>query len=75
LGSARKVEGIELAGRVSYGDPRRDTELDEGLLLTPGFNVYFNDRNRLMFNWDVFLTDDDRFEQQNALRAQAQVYF
>jgi hypothetical protein len=37
-------------------------------------NLYFFGRNRLMFNWDVFLAGD-RFENENALRAQAQFYF
>jgi hypothetical protein len=69
-----KVEGLEFAGRVSYGDARRDISDDEGLLLTPGVNLYFFGRNRLMFNWDVFLTSD-RFTTENALRAQAQFYF
>ncbi|HEY0672245.1 MAG TPA: porin [Longimicrobiales bacterium] len=70
----QKIEGLELAGRASYGDPRRDIEGDSGLLLTPGINLYFFGRNRLMFNWDVF-NAGDRFETENALRAQAQLYF
>ncbi len=70
----KRAQGVELAGRVSYGDPRRDVDLDEGLLLTPGINLYFFGRNRLMLNWDFFLTDD-RFDNENALRAQAQFYF
>lgn len=72
--SGKKLEGLEFAGRASYGDPRRDVEADQGMLLTPGVNLYFFGRNRLMFNWDVFLTSD-RFENENALRAQAQFYF
>ena len=70
-----RVEGVEFAGRASYGDPRRDIEGDEGLLLTPGVNVYFSGRNRLMLNWDIYMPESDRFTTQNALRAQAQVYF
>jgi hypothetical protein len=41
--------------RVSWGDPDGAVEGDEGVLLTPGFNVYFAGRNRLMLNWDVFV--------------------
>jgi hypothetical protein len=70
----KKLEGLEFAGRVSYGDPRGDVDEDEGLLLTPGLNLYFFGRNRLMFNWD-FWSAGDRFESENALRAQAQFYF
>jgi hypothetical protein len=69
-----RVEGIEFGGRVSYGDPRGDVNDDEGILLTPGINVYFSGRNRLMLNWDFFEVSD-RFDNENALRAQAQIYF
>jgi hypothetical protein len=69
-----RVEGVEFGGRASFGDPRRDIDDDEGLLLTPGINVYFSGRNRLMFNWDFFNVGD-RFNDENALRAQAQFYF
>ena len=72
--NGEKVEGLELAGRISYGDPRRDTDLDEGILLTPGVNIYFSGRNRLMLNWDLFM-GGDRFRNQHALRAQAQFHF
>src|SRR5690606_20497982 len=49
-----RIEGIEPAGRVSWGDADRTVEDDDGMLLTPGFNVYLAGRNRLMINWDVF---------------------
>ena len=70
-----RIEGWEVAGRASYGDPRRDVDGDAGVLLTPGFNLYFSGRNRLMLNWDVFLPESDRFSREHALRAQAQIYF
>lgn len=69
-----RVEGIELAGRVSRGDPRDDLDGDEGMLLTPGMNLYFSGRNRLMVNWD-FYQASDRLADENAFRAQAQFYF
>lgn len=70
-----RIEGIEPVGRVSFGDPSIDRDGDEGWLLTPGVNVYFFGRNRLMLNWDVFLPGAEQFEAANALRAQAQIYF
>ena len=70
-----RVEGLEIAGRVSYGDPRKDVDEDEGMLLTPGFNVYFLGRNRLMINWDIYQTKGDRLPNENALRMQAQLYY
>ncbi|MBI4544238.1 MAG: hypothetical protein HY703_03485 [Gemmatimonadetes bacterium] len=71
----RRVEGIEPIFRLSYGDPNRDREDDDGLLLTPGVNFYFYGRNRLLFNWDFFLPAGDRFESASAFRAQAQLYY
>lgn len=70
-----RVEGVEPAGRISWGDPDRTIDGDEGLLLTPGINLYFAGRNRLMLNWDVFLPRGDRFETLHALRAQASVAY
>ncbi|HUG41295.1 MAG TPA: porin [Longimicrobiales bacterium] len=70
-----RVEGLEPVLRVSWADP--DTELDsnEGLLLTPGLNLYFTGRNRLMLNGDVYVPSQDGLEAQYALVAQMQVYF
>ena len=70
-----RIDGIELAARASYGDPRRDLDDDSAWLFTPGINLYFTGRNRLMLNWDFFNPSADRFTSENALRAQAQVYF
>jgi hypothetical protein len=70
-----RIEGWEIAGRVSWADPDDAAEGDEGMLLTPGFNVYFSGRNRLMLNWDVYLPGGANFHKEHALRAQAQVYF
>ena len=69
-----RFEGLELAGRISHGDPSDAVDDDDGLLLTPGINLYFHGRNRLMLNWD-FYQASERFSDQNALRAQAQFYF
>lgn len=70
-----RIEGWEVAGRVSWGDPNRAAAGDEGVLWTPGVNVYFSGRNRLMFNWDVYVPRGDNFQTEHALRAQAQIYF
>jgi len=70
-----RVDGIEPLARLSWGDPDRQVPGDEGLLLTPGINLYFQGRNRLQFNWDVFVPSGDRFETKYALRAQAQLAF
>lgn len=70
-----RIEGFEPVARVSWGDPNGDVEGDAGTLLTPGINLYFHGRNRLMFNWDVFLSQADGVERQHAMRAQAQLHF
>lgn len=74
LGSPR-FEGLELVGRASWGDPSDQVEGDEGLLLTPGMNLYILGRNRLMLNWDVYLPAEQAIDGASALRAQANVYF
>lgn len=73
--SHKRVEGIELAGRASYGDPRKAMHGDEALLLTPGFNLYFMGKNRLMINWELYDTRGARFSNENALRIQAQFFY
>lgn len=70
-----RLEGIEPLLRVSYGDPSTDRADDAGLLLTPGVNLYFFGRNRIMFNWDVFLPGGEAFDTEHALRAQAQLHY
>ena len=69
-----RFEGLEFAGRVSRGDPRGDVDDDEALFLTPGINLYFFGRNRLMLNYELFITSD-RFDNAHAIRAQAQLSF
>lgn len=73
-GSAR-VEGVEPMARISWGDPDDALDGDAGILFTPGVNLYFMSRNRLMFNWDVYVPANDRFDTQHAARAQFNLYF
>lgn len=73
--TSAKLEGWELAGRLSWGDPLRGVDADEGMLLTPGLNLYWAGRNRLMFNWDVFKPAGSQFSTEHALRVQAQIAF
>jgi hypothetical protein len=73
-GGAR-VEGIEPVARVSWGDPDRTVAGDDGLLVTPGINLYFAGRNRLMLNWDVYMPAGDGMATQHAGRAQFNLQF
>lgn len=73
--SGGRVEGWEPVARVSWGDPDDGVSGDEGVLMTPGFNLYFVGRNRLMVNWDVYLPAADALVTQHALRAQVNLHF
>ena len=75
LGNTRRIQGVEPVGRISYGDPDDTIDGDEGILLTPGINLYMLGRNRLMFNWDLFLPRGDAFSSQHAFRAQLNLHF
>jgi hypothetical protein len=70
-----RVEGVEPVFRLSWGDPDVDVDGDAGVLLTPGFNLHFHDRNKLMFNWDFYVPEGDVLTPEHALRAQAQLFF
>lgn len=70
-----KVEGVEPLFRVSYGNTGHGVKDDEGWLFTPGVNLYFFGRNRIMLNWEIFAPGSDRYKASNALRAQAQIHF
>jgi hypothetical protein len=72
---AGRIEGWEMAARVSYGDPNRSVSGDEGVLVTPGVNLYFVGRNRLMLNWDLYVPSGNRFDAEHALRAQVNLYY
>lgn len=74
LGGAR-IEAIEVIGRASYGDPNTSRDGDQGILLTPGLNLYLGSRNRLLVNWDVYTPADDRLSTRHALRVQTQFMF
>jgi hypothetical protein len=72
---ASRVEGWEPVMRISRGDPDTSVASDEGVLVTPGVNLYFAGRNRLMLNWDVHVPAGEQFATQHALRAQINLHF
>jgi len=69
----QRLEGFELTGRASWGDPDRTVAGDEGVLLSPGFNLYFGGQTRFMVNWDAYVPGGARFRTQSALRVQTQL--
>jgi hypothetical protein len=70
-----RVEGLEPVFRLSWADPDTDTADDAGLLLTPGVNLYFTGRNRLMVNAEAYIPSASGVDAQYGLVAQFQVYF
>lgn len=70
-----RIEGWEPVFRVSWADPNTDVDDDEGMLLTPGVNLYFSGRNRFMVNADAYVPSADGVDTQVGLVAQFQVYF
>lgn len=72
---AARIEGVEPVFRWSYGDPDTAIDGDAGMLFTPGLNLHFFGRNKLMLNWDVYVPEADELSSENALRAQMQLYF
>lgn len=69
-----RVEGLEPVLRLSWGDPGGDAN-DPGLLVTPGANVYFSGRNRLMVNGEAYFPGQSELDTAYALVAQLQIYF
>lgn len=73
--SAGRVEGYEPVLRAGWADPATAVAGDAGLFVTPGLNLYFAGRNRLMLNGDVYIPERDGLDPELALVAQLQVYF
>lgn len=72
---SERVEGVEPVFRFSWGDPNTSVDDDAGILLTPGLNLHFFGRNKLMFNWDWYLPQSDLFANESAFRSQIQLFF
>ena len=70
-----RVEGVEPVLRASWADPDTDVSDDEGLLLTPGVNMYFSGRNRFMVNGEAYVPSASGVDTQYSLVAQFQIYF
>lgn len=70
-----RVEGWEPVLRLAWADPATELDGDSGFLVTPGLNLYFNGRNRLMANADVYVPEQDGLDPELALVAQLQIHF
>ncbi len=76
-GAMGRVAAVEPTLRLSYGDVQRESSLAEdlgGTLLTPGLNLHLGGRNRVMFNYDLWLADGVA-ENQGSFKAMFQLAF
>ncbi|MBI4513781.1 MAG: hypothetical protein HY702_06685 [Gemmatimonadetes bacterium] len=71
----RFVQALEPVFRISQGDPDTDVEDDGGVLLTPGFVVYFAGRNKIAFNYDVWVPQGEDLDTESSFKAQAYLHF
>lgn len=72
LGNER-VAGVEPLARISYGDPDTASGDNRGILLTPGFAVYFMGKNRLGANLDVYSPEVG--DTELSFKVQSTLYF
>lgn len=70
---SKRVQAVEPVGRVSWGDPDRDSATDGGLVVTPGLVVHFQGRNKLGANVDVWRPQSGHTVW--GLKAQTYLYF
>jgi hypothetical protein len=59
LANDGKFEALEPLLRVSWADPSGDAEKDDGLLVTPGVNLFITNRTRLSLDADIYSPSAD----------------
>lgn len=69
-----RLTGVEPLLRVSWADPDGDGEDDVGLLLTPGLMLYFQGKNGLSANLDLYSADGEA-DAEWSLKVQSYIYF
>ncbi len=74
LAGGHRVEALEPVARISYGDPDTDVSDDGGLLITPGFVVFFSGRNKLAVNMDIYTPGGDR-DTEYSVKVMSYLYF
>lgn len=73
LSDSGRIRAVEPVGRVSWGDPDRDTVNDGGVLFTPGLMVHFQGRNKVAANVDYWRPQQG--PSRWGLKAQIYTYF
>ena len=72
-GSSGLVQAVEPLARISWADPDTEVDDDGGLLLTPGFMVFFARRNKIGANVDIY--SPDQGDTEWSLKVQSYFYF
>ncbi len=67
------VSAIEPVARVSWADPNTDNASDGAWLFTPGVQVFFEGRNKMSANVDIYVPDGSDTEW--SLKIQSYLYF
>lgn len=75
LQNNRWIESVEPLVRVSFADPNNDIDDDGGILVTPGLNAFFTNRNRVSVNVDIFLPQDSMLDTEASIKAQSWLYW
>jgi hypothetical protein len=65
---------IQAVFRATYADPNTDGTDDANWGLTPGIQVFFAERQKLVVNWDFVVFEGD-LRSVNSFKAQYQFYF
>ncbi len=73
VNNSRLLQAVEPVGRISWGDPDTDLDDDEGLLLTPGFVVFFSGRNKFAVNVDIWSPSTG--DTEYSIKAQSYLHF
>jgi hypothetical protein len=71
--SAARLEAVEPLARISYGDPGGSAAGDAGWLVTPGLQVFFDDRTKMAMNADLYRPRDGGL--QSSFKVQLYMHF
>lgn len=69
------LAGVEPVFRVTRADPNTGVDDDEAWGVTPGFQVFFDGRNKVAVNWDLVFFTDAAVEDVSSFKAQFQTHF
>jgi len=69
------IEAVEPLVRLGWADMNTDLDNDAGWLVTPGFQIFFAGRNKIAFNVDVWMPEDENLDTEFSFRAQTYLHY